>query len=223
MKTPKKKHILMWLLTIFMAITVLVYFPSVTSIIALIFVVIALPIESLQNFWADHGLRGFVKGIILCAAFIGAVMAAPPQSTADDVSKNTPPVVSAEVARTMPSEDVEPSQAPELTPTPEPTPTPTPEPTPAPPQAAEPEAPSSAGSTSSGGGGGNGDGSNFNTYNNESQQDTTQTWVLNTSTMKIHYPTCKSVKKIAPQNYATSNATESELLARGYTRCGQCH
>ena len=49
-----------------------------------------------------------------------------------------------------------------------------------------------------------------------------QTWVLNTSTKKIHYPSCSSVDKIASKNYATSTATIDELLSRGYSRCGKC-
>lgn len=66
-------------------------------------------------------------------------------------------------------------------------------------------------------------GSNFNTYDNISQQQTGQTRVLNTSSMKIHYPSCSQVKKIAPHNYSTSNLTEAELIAQGYTTCGVCH
>ena len=57
----------------------------------------------------------------------------------------------------------------------------------------------------------------------EKSPATTASYVLNTNTMKIHYPSCSQVKKIAPQNYATSNATEAELLAQGYTTCGVCH
>lgn len=62
--------------------------------------------------------------------------------------------------------------------------------------------------------------SNFNTYDNASQQQTDFTYVLNTNTMKIHHPTCSSVKKIAPHNYATSNSSLEELFAQGYTTCG---
>ncbi len=64
--------------------------------------------------------------------------------------------------------------------------------------------------------------SNFNTYDNPEQQQTTDAYVLNTSRHKIHYPSCSSVAKIAPQNYATSNASISELEAQGYTTCGIC-
>lgn len=70
---------------------------------------------------------------------------------------------------------------------------------------------------------GRGNADNFNTYDNAEQQKTADKWVLNTSTKKIHYPSCAEVKKIAPQNYSTSNISENELLNQGYTTCGRCH
>ncbi|MBQ9512072.1 MAG: hypothetical protein IJR58_02645 [Lachnospiraceae bacterium] len=73
-------------------------------------------------------------------------------------------------------------------------------------------------------GGGGGDASNFDTYNNVEQQQTSEAYVLNTnpSSMKIHYPGCRYVPKISPENYATSNETLSTLESRGYSRCGVC-
>lgn len=71
--------------------------------------------------------------------------------------------------------------------------------------------------------GSNGGSSNFYTYDNDEQQKTEDSWVLNTSSMKIHYPTCSEVKKIASKNYSTSNLSESELISNGYTTCGRCH
>lgn len=73
--------------------------------------------------------------------------------------------------------------------------------------------------TNSGTEGGN---SNFNTYDNTDNQNTTETWVLNTSSKKIHHPTCNSVPKIAPHNYATSSESLDELKARGYVPCKNC-
>lgn len=63
---------------------------------------------------------------------------------------------------------------------------------------------------------------NFNTYNNEAQQNTADTYVLNTDSQKIHYPNCEYVKKIAPQNYSTSSLSVNELNDQGYTTCGIC-
>ena len=72
----------------------------------------------------------------------------------------------------------------------------------------------------------NGDSSNSDntqqTSDNESQQQTSDSYVLNTSTMKIHKPSCSAAKKIAPENYSTSDSSISELEAQGYSRCGIC-
>ncbi|MBR1931309.1 MAG: hypothetical protein IJ833_07565 [Lachnospiraceae bacterium] len=62
---------------------------------------------------------------------------------------------------------------------------------------------------------------NFDAYYTPEQQQTEDTYVLNTNTMKIHHPYCKSVSKIKPENYATTNLSIAELEAQGYTKCGQ--
>lgn len=152
MKSPKKKHIGMWVLTIFMVLVALAYFPSITSILAVVFVIIAVPINPLQEFLAEHSLRGVVKGIVLCAAFIGAVMVAPPSKTADAPEEQpsysgTLPSENLPSRAQMPTQDPavteDPTQAPtpEVTPAPtvEPTPNPTPEPTPEPTPAPTPQ------------------------------------------------------------------------------------
>lgn len=64
--------------------------------------------------------------------------------------------------------------------------------------------------------------SRFDTYDNQEQSQTADLWVLNTSSMKIHRPSCDSVPKIAPQNYATSSLSVAELEAQGYTPCKKC-
>lgn len=64
--------------------------------------------------------------------------------------------------------------------------------------------------------------SNFNTHNNPEQQNTSMSWVLNTSSKKIHYPSCKSVSKIAPHNYSTSSDSLDILKTQGYDTCGNC-
>lgn len=47
-------------------------------------------------------------------------------------------------------------------------------------------------------------------------------FVLNTNTMKFHYPTCSSVKDIAPENYATYEGTADEVIQKGYQPCKRC-
>lgn len=53
------------------------------------------------------------------------------------------------------------------------------------------------------------------------QQQSRKTYVLNTNTMRIHYPECKSVKKIKPENYATTN-DYNKAVSEGYKPCGNC-
>ncbi len=121
----------------------------------------------------------------------------------------------APVADLSPSSTPSPTPTPTMVPTPEPTPQPTPAPTPIPTEAptpqptAEPQTQLGSESTSQSAGGtgsGSGDASNFNTYDNTDQQQTADTYVLNTSSHKIHHPDCSSVPKIAPQNYSTSSS-----------------
>ena len=133
----------------------------------------------------------------------------------------------------QPTDTPAPTEAPtpEPTATPAPTEAPTPEPTatPAPTEAPTPEptaAPTSqpAGTNpgqNSGAVGSGGD-SNYNTYNNTDQQNTTATYVLNTSSKKIHHPSCSSVPKIAPHNYATSSESLETLKSQGYDTCKRC-
>lgn len=62
----------------------------------------------------------------------------------------------------------------------------------------------------------------FDTYDIAEQQNTTDAYVLNTSTLKIHHPNCDDVRKIKPENYATSSSSIDELRAQGYSTCGHC-
>lgn len=99
----------------------------------------------------------------------------------------------------------EPSPEPTVAPTPEPTAVPSPAPTTDPtPESIEAPAADPVGEVSV-----PGDNDNF-------------TYVLNTSTQKIHHPNCNSVPKIKPENYATTDKSIDELLNEGYTKCGNC-
>ena len=57
---------------------------------------------------------------------------------------------------------------------------------------------------------------------NASQQETEYTYVLKTTSKKIHYPTCKDVAKISAKNYATSSESKETLISQGYSSCGHC-
>lgn len=47
-------------------------------------------------------------------------------------------------------------------------------------------------------------------------------YVLNNNSFKFHYPDCRSVKKISPNNIEYYVGTRENLLSRGYSPCGIC-
>lgn len=49
-----------------------------------------------------------------------------------------------------------------------------------------------------------------------------QTYILNTNTKKFHYSSCGSAKKIKDSNKDTYTGSRDELIARGYSPCGNC-
>ena len=151
---------------------------------------------------------------------------------ASEVQAPSPTEMPLPTATPSPKQTPLPTQTPSPTQTPLPTETPAPtappaaetattQPAPAEQSSAQSEAPAAPAAETSGQDG-SGSGSNFNTYNNPDQQNTSETYVLNTNTMKIHHPSCRSVKKIAPQNYSTSSLSLEELKAQGYSTCGNC-
>lgn len=57
----------------------------------------------------------------------------------------------------------------------------------------------------------------------EAQQSSTGTsYILNTSKMKFHYPSCGSVKQMSEKNKGYYTGTRDELIAKGYDPCGNC-
>lgn len=49
------------------------------------------------------------------------------------------------------------------------------------------------------------------------------TYVLNTNTMKFHYPECNSVSKISDRNKQTYEGSRNDLISQGYVPCGSCN
>ena len=64
-----------------------------------------------------------------------------------------------------------------------------------------------------------GDNNPFGTYEHDTNG---VTYVLNTNTKKIRYPSCSSVEKIKPKNYATTDDYNS-AIAQGYVPCKKCN
>ena len=171
-----------------------------------------------------------VGGVLLS----GIVSSFTPDNTdeippADAIIAEATPVLDTSFIPTIESTETsapKPTVAPTLELAPEPTAVPTPMPTeiPTPQPTMEPQTQPDSESTaqSMGGTGSEHGNSNFDTYDNQDQQQTEDTYVLNTSSKKIHHPSCSSVPKIAPQNYATSSESIGDLQAKGYSTCGRC-
>ena len=51
----------------------------------------------------------------------------------------------------------------------------------------------------------------------------TQHYVLNTNSKKFHYPDCGSAGQISDKNRQDIEANREELIARGYSPCGNCN
>ena len=84
----KGANFLRWILTVFMVISAIVFFPSVSSVLCLLFAVLAAPVKSLQRFWKYQvKLRGGGKALLMTALVIGAALTAPlepaPQAPAE--------------------------------------------------------------------------------------------------------------------------------------------
>lgn len=57
---------------------------------------------------------------------------------------------------------------------------------------------------------------------NQPQDEVGTEYILNTSTKKFHYPTCKSVKTIKQENVGVFSGRREMLLEQGYNPCGNC-
>ncbi len=51
----------------------------------------------------------------------------------------------------------------------------------------------------------------------------TPDYVLNTRSMKFHYPSCSGVSSMSESNRVDYTGTREELLAQGYSSCGRCN
>lgn len=56
----------------------------------------------------------------------------------------------------------------------------------------------------------------------QTQEQRTMSYVLNTHTGKFHYPDCRSIKDIKDKNRQDVEATRDEIIERGFSPCGNC-
>lgn len=57
----------------------------------------------------------------------------------------------------------------------------------------------------------------------ESHNEASVSYVLNTKSRKFHSPSCKTVKKISEKNKKEAETTRSTLISEGYSPCGICN
>ena len=226
------KNILLWTLTVFMALVALAFFPAIASVIAIIFAVIAAPIGPLQKFLSERGLRGFTKGAVLCVAFVGTMLTVPTNSTstADTPTRGTLPSAAVTQETAAPVKSAEPVQTPEPTlkptPTPEPTATPTPEPTPEPTPAPTPTpapepTPTPAPANSSSGGQSSGNhGGGESSITNEITGGLSRTAYWTPGGRSYHFN--RGCRSLARSNNVRSGTLQDALNAGKTDPCNNC-
>ena len=79
-RRPKGKlsTVLWWILTVVSLCGAIAEFPSLASVLLLVFAGIALPVKQLQKFWKSHKMSGKPKGILLIILFAAGIALAPP-------------------------------------------------------------------------------------------------------------------------------------------------
>ena len=147
----KKKNIALWVLTVFFALSALVYFPSFFSVLAILFVCLVIPIAAWQNILVKH-INSKLKVVIAIAIALLAIITVPTTSPDNSTQLSAPPTTesttapdpnSATTPATTPITEpttapptapiTEPATVPATTPPTQPATTPVPEPTTTPP------------------------------------------------------------------------------------------
>ena len=189
------KNISLWVLTVFFAISALIYFPHIASFCMLLVALLLAPIRPLQDF-IKRFINGKIKVLLAIILFILCLVLVP-------ANEPTP-----EVDSVPATTEVETTEAPTTIPTTEMTEAPTTEATEVPttlPATEATEVPATAPATEA------------------AVVDEGIDYVLNTSSRKFHYPSCSSAEKIKDSNRQEFHGTRDELVSRGYSPCGRCH
>lgn len=57
----------------------------------------------------------------------------------------------------------------------------------------------------------------------ETQESSGTTYILNTNTKKFHYPSCSSVDQMSEKNKQEYTGSRDDLISQGYSPCGRCN
>lgn len=59
-------------------------------------------------------------------------------------------------------------------------------------------------------------------YTEEDLKETDCDYILNTNTMRFHFPSCDSVNQMKEHNKEYYSGTREQLIENGYVPCGNC-
>ena len=227
-----KKPIWQWILTVFFGLCVLVFFPSVASLL-FAFVTFALcPAKRVRAVWDRIMPKSRLRAaLVAVVAFIAVMISPTNEAPAGQTDSNNAAiefsveeniaVASDGIIQDVPEEILltetpeptpEPVVTPEPTPKPMVTPGPTPEPTPEPTVTPEPTPEPTATPEPT-----------IEPTATSAPTPMGITYVLNTNTKKFHYESCRSVKQMKEKNKAYHVGTREECIDMGYDPCGNCH
>ncbi len=239
---PDIRNVLLWVLTVYLAIFCLTLLPKFTGFIALLVIAIVIPIEKWQSLLRKF-MKGWVKAItagVLAIIMIFTIPANTPTSN-DPASLQNPITVTEEFTADVfgseaPTEEITeaptetptqpetetPTEAPTEKPTEPPTETPTEKPTEPPTEAptvspvTDPMPESTEAPT------------------NPPATDPPATeppktefhgtgYILNKNSNIFHYPDCPSVDRMSEKNKVEFYGTRDEAIDKGYTPCKNCN
>lgn len=189
----KGLKIVLWIVCALCLLLTVVFIPSVASVLFLLVALIVAPLPFLKDVLSRIHLSGAKAVILALILFVIGFFSAPTDRAHNESAAPIPTEAPSVVSEVTPEIETRSIAMPAETP--EATSTPAQTATPAPTSTPAPTPTPTA----------------------------EKTYILNTSTMKFHKPTCSSVSDIAEYNKQEYVGTRDDLIANGYDPCGRCH
>ncbi len=203
-KNHSIKKILLWILALFFFFSFFIFVPSVAAYTSMLVALLVVPIQKWQDA-LGRIFRGKLK-LLVTILLVFATISLAPDTSSTDASTSTPnpstEVVSTTVTASLsPLSEATATPTSTIQPTTSETPTPTARPTATPTQTPKPTARPTATPT----------------------PNPNRSYILNTSSRKFHYPSCRGVKTMSEKNKKEYYGTREQLIQQGYSPCGICH
>ena len=222
----KTKNIGLWILSVFFIIAALAYFPSISTLLAILVATLTIPIASWQKILQKF-VRGKLKVIIVVALALLTLAIAPKanDSTLTEKPLTTTPTIVPETTvpeTTVPATTVPATTIPATT-----VPATTVPATTEPPHThsyssatCTTPATCSCGATQGSANGHNYTNGKCSVCGTKDPNYNEITYVLNTNSMKFHNPGCS---RLPTQNRLDTTKSREEVINQGYEPCGICH